>query len=133
MIDAIIRKPVVAAAKAFLAKLQPAVNIHVPNDAPLPSISAIKRYAVIAAKINVLEPAIEALSNEDLKAKTAEFKERIRQATAREVSDVDRLRGEYRAASTIDDRQRLKDELKAAEKILHTAKQNALNDLLPEA
>ena len=37
----------------------------------------LKQYAVAVREINALEPAISALSDEALKAKTAEFKERV--------------------------------------------------------
>jgi preprotein translocase subunit SecA len=39
----------------------------------------LKQYRGIVAKINALEPAMQALSDEQLKAKTAEFKERLAQ------------------------------------------------------
>ena len=37
----------------------------------------IKQMRKEVAKINALEPAIEALSDDELKAKTAEFRERL--------------------------------------------------------
>jgi preprotein translocase subunit SecA len=40
----------------------------------------VKKFEGIVAKINALEPAIQALSDEQLKGKTTEFKEKLKQA-----------------------------------------------------
>jgi hypothetical protein len=77
MLDVIIRKPTINAARAFIGKLKPAVNAYINEDSPLPSVSEIKRFAQIVSVINGLEPAMEKLTSEELKAKTAQFKDRI--------------------------------------------------------
>ena len=46
------------------------------------STRAVKGYRKVVAKINALEPAIKALSDEELKAKTLEFRETIKQRLA---------------------------------------------------
>jgi preprotein translocase subunit SecA len=70
---------------------------------------AVKRLMPIVAQINALEPAIQALSDEALRAKTTEFRQRIADAL-----------------KNIEDTPENKDERIAAEKA-------ALNDILPEA
>ena len=51
----------------------------------------IKRFRVIVDQINVLEPSMQALTNEQLRAKTEEFKDRYRAAIAEEnFSDEER-------------------------------------------
>ncbi len=70
---------------------------------------AVKRLMPIVAQINAFEPAIQALSDEQLRNKTAEFRQRIAAA----------LEG-------IEDTPENKDARIAAEK-------DALNDILPEA
>jgi preprotein translocase subunit SecA len=73
---------------------------------------AVKRLLPAVAEINALEPAIQALSDEELRAKTAEFRERIAQAVAAEHIDP-------------------KDE-DAAERT-YAAEKAALDAILPEA
>ena len=68
----------------------------------------IKRYRKIVDKVNALEPEFKALSDDALKAKTAEFKERVRQS----VGDED----QYQTT-----------------KELTEAYNNALDAVLPEA
>ncbi len=70
---------------------------------------AVKRLMPIVAQINALEPTIQALTDDQLRAKTAEFRQRI----------ADTLKG-------IEDTSENKDERYAAEKA-------ALDDILPEA
>jgi len=69
-----------------------------------PNKKEIDRYSELVNQINALEPQFEALSSEALKAKTAEFRDRLRT----------RLQG-------LDDERRKEEE------------QNVLNELLPEA
>jgi preprotein translocase subunit SecA len=73
---------------------------------------AIKRLQPLAAQINALEPTIQALSDEDLRNKTAEFRQRIADAIAAE-----KINPEDPDAA---------DALRAAEKA-------ALDAILPEA
>jgi preprotein translocase subunit SecA len=70
---------------------------------------AVKRIMPIVAQINALEPAIQALSDDQLRAKTVEFRQRI----------ADAIKG-------IEDTPENRDELYAAEKA-------ALDAILPEA
>jgi preprotein translocase subunit SecA len=73
---------------------------------------AVKRMLPTVAKINELEPSIQALSDDQLRAKTDEFRQRIAAAVAAEKLDP----ADPEAAEA----------LRAAEK-------RALDDLLPEA
>ncbi len=133
MLDAIIRKPVINSARAAIVRLNPQVNIFINEETPLPSARIVQRYAPTVSRINALEPEMERLSADELKAKTVQFQERIEKAITREKAEVVRLGEQYRTASNIDERQAFKDQLKAAEKELYTAKQHILNDILPEA
>jgi preprotein translocase subunit SecA len=133
MLDMIIRKPTINAARAFIAKLRPAVNAYINDDSPLPSVGEVKRFAQIVSVINGLEASIEKLTNEELKAKTVQFKDRIDGMVREDKAAVARAHEIYRQAKNIDERQNAKDALKAAEQALFKAKQFALNEILPEA
>ena len=80
------------------------------------STRAVKGYRKVVAKINALEPSIKALSDEELKAKTLEFRETIKQ----------RLEVVKPHTGTLADKKRVKAEEQA---ILDTV----LKELLPEA
>jgi preprotein translocase subunit SecA len=73
---------------------------------------AIKRLQPIVAQINALEPTIQALSDEDLRNKTAEFRQRIADAIAAE---------------------KINPEDADAVEALRTAEKAALDAILPEA
>jgi len=133
MLDVIIRKPTINAARAYIAKLKPAVNAYINEDSQLPSVSEVKRFAQVVPVINGLEPAMEKLTSEELKAQTASFKSRIEAMVREEKTGMERARELYRQAANIDERQNAKDVLKRAEQDLFKAKQFALNDILPEA
>ncbi len=66
---------------------------------------AVKRLLPTVAKINALEPAVKSLSDEELRAKTVEFRQRIADAVAAEKidpADVDAVReAEKRALDEI--------------------------------
>ncbi|MBF0330440.1 MAG: preprotein translocase subunit SecA [Candidatus Omnitrophica bacterium] len=133
MLDMIIRKPTINAARAFIKKLKPPVNIHIHQDSPLPSVSEVRRFAPVVARICALEEKMASLTDEGLKAKTPEFRQRIDKMTAPEMAAIEQAREMYRQAPNIDERQKFKDELKAAEQAHFKAKQHALNEILPEA
>ncbi len=133
MWESLIKKPVLERARAYIARLQPKVNIYLNPDAPLSSINEVKRLAPKVAQINALEPAMEALSNEELRAKTAQFKARIESAIRTEKEAVEQSRQAYLKAANIDERQNLREQFKAREKELFKAKQFVLEELLPEA
>ncbi|MFH0752996.1 MAG: preprotein translocase subunit SecA [Candidatus Omnitrophota bacterium] len=133
MLDMIIRKPTINAARSFIARLKPAVNIYIHQDSPLPSVSEVKRFAPIVSRINGLEAEIAALSDDQLKGKTDEFRRRIDVMVAPEKAALAQAQEMYRQAANIDERQKFKDEFKAAEQALFKSKQHALNEILPEA
>src|SRR5919197_375274 len=76
----------------------------------------LKRLRPIVAQVNALEPSISALSDDQLRAKTTEFRERLKPV-------VDRLEAEEKATSKNEDR--VKSALGEV--------QDELDELLPEA
>ncbi|MBF0619989.1 MAG: preprotein translocase subunit SecA [Candidatus Omnitrophica bacterium] len=128
-----IRRPVIQAARKHISALKPAVNIHINDESPLPSVSIVKRYAPTVAKINGLEASIATLTSEELKGRTRQFRDFIENFIIREKAEVSRCYETYRQAPTIDERTVCKEGLKRAEKDLFDAKQRALNEILPDA
>ena len=107
----------------------------------------INRLTKIVEQINKLEPEYQALSPEALRGKTAEFKERISQATADLRKELIEKRDELDEAKAClaeavapfdkDEQTKLckglEDEAAGLDKELGKAENKALSDILPEA
>ena len=100
MFDFLIRKGVVQSAQRFIDRLNPKVEIHIHPEAPLPSIGLVKKLSVRASEICALEEKIKALSDDELKAKTAEFKERIGKAISGKKNEYEQIQANYRKDQT---------------------------------
>jgi preprotein translocase SecA subunit len=101
----------------------------------------LKRMRPLVARISELEPEIAALSDEELRSKTAEFRQRIRDETAAERQQLEELLArERQQAETPDpvtddaaDGKDLRAQIEEQEKALRTAENRVLDALLPEA
>ena len=80
-------------------------------------------------------PAIEALSNDALRAKTIEFKERIAKAVEAEESELAQLRAriEEEYDMPVDEKENLYKRIDELEKQGYDKTQKVLDDILPEA
>ncbi len=88
-----------------------------------PTVDAIHRH----------EARLKELSDAEVQAQTAAFRERIAQRTAALAAEVARLRQAKHDCPDADERLRLDAELSKAETALHAETGQALDDLLPEA
>ena len=98
----------------------------------------LKRMWPIAARVNALEPEIAALSNDQLRAKTDEFRTQIRDKTAAERKQLDDLRAEEQRLlenppADGDDGKDLRTQIEEQEKKLWEAEGDVLDQILPEA
>jgi len=107
----------------------------------------IKRLKPEVERINALEPEYQALSNEELRAKTAEFKERINESTSEirneliaKQKELDEAKACLAKAVTPSDKDEqnhqckgLEEEARELDKALLKAEDKVLNDILPEA
>jgi preprotein translocase subunit SecA len=112
----------------------------------------VRRLEPLVEKINNLEAQFEKLSDDALKAKTAEFKERMAEATAQVRQDLDQARDELAKARQcearpLDELERegitreglstqcrgLEERIAETDKELFQVEKKALEDLLPEA
>ncbi len=95
----------------------------------------LKRMRPIVQKINDLEESIAALSDQELRGKTDEFRARVREATEGERQELERLRGEIeeahsQGADVVDD---LRERITKQEKALYDEENRVLDEILPEA
>src|SRR5690242_19476715 len=92
----------------------------------------IKRIRPIVEEIAGLEADLAKLSDAELKAKTDDFKERIRSATAAVRAEVEEAQAKI-ATADAEEREEFKTEVEKLEKRLREAESEALDEILPEA
>jgi len=133
MLDFIFQKGAVKSAQKFIDKITPKINVHVPDDLPLPSIKVLKTMCEVVAKINGLEQQMKMLSDQQLQAKTGEFKAKFPQAVKKEKAELERLKETLKKASTQVEKDDLTIKLEGAQADYRKVKQQFLSDILPEA
>ncbi|MCD4781696.1 MAG: preprotein translocase subunit SecA [Candidatus Omnitrophica bacterium] len=126
MFDFIIRKGVIKKARNHIESFDPELNIHIPDDLPLPSVGEIRKKCEMVSRVNSFESKIQDLSDTELREMTGSFKERYRrgiQEMQKEYFDiVDRMRKtlDYQEKQDIGiEQEKIKEEyLKVKKKIL---------------
>jgi len=71
MFGTFIKKRAIRNAQKFIDKLQPEVNIHLHEELPMPSVKVLKKLSDTVGRINALEKDMNALTDDQLRAKTA--------------------------------------------------------------
>src|SRR5690242_14574078 len=112
--DFIFRGPLVKSAQKLMDTLSPKVNIHVPEEAPIPSLQLLKSIAPTISKINSLEESLGKLSDDQLRAKTPVFKARYQEAIKKEKDEYDRIEAQYKSAIKPDEKETIGLELDTA-------------------
>src|ERR1035441_4070040 len=107
MFDFLVRKSIVKSAQNFIDRLNPKVQVHIHPEAPLPSIGLVKKLSVRASEICALEEKLKALTDDELKAKTEEFKGRISKAINSKKDEYEQIQANYRKASSGQEREDL--------------------------
>ncbi|MCX6184017.1 MAG: hypothetical protein NTX74_03005 [Flavobacterium sp.] len=84
-------------------------------------------------KTKAFEPLLQALSHDDLRAKTAEFKAKIQAARADKDAKIAALKEEAESVTDIDQREDIYAGIDALEKEAYEISEKVLGELLPEA
>ncbi|GAB4156621.1 MAG: preprotein translocase subunit SecA [Winogradskyella sp.] len=100
------------------------------GDKSKQDVSAIKP---IVDKIKTFEQALEALSHDELRAKTAEFKEKIAEARKPLLERQNELLAKAEETEDIDEREDIYQEADKIEDEIYEITEDVLNDILPEA
>ncbi|MFC0605147.1 preprotein translocase subunit SecA [Winogradskyella pulchriflava] len=100
------------------------------GDKSKQDVSAIKP---IVNKIKTFEQALEALSHDELRAKTAEFKEKIAEARKPLLEKKEELLAKAEVTEDIDEREDIYVEADKIEDDIYEVTEEVLNDILPEA
>ena len=93
----------------------------------------VKAIMPIVKEIKLFEPKIATLSNDELRAKTDEFKSKIQSACAQHEEKIKQLREDINTISDIDQKEELYEEIDQLNDAIYSTTQDVLNDILPEA
>lgn len=95
--------------------------------------SDLKEVKKVVVKIKAVEPKIQELSDDGLRDKTNEFKEKIKSATANVSSQIDQLKEQIANSTNIDEKESLFTRIEALKKDSYQTEEKILSEILPEA
>jgi preprotein translocase subunit SecA len=93
----------------------------------------VKAIQPLINKVRSFESALQALSHNELRAKTAEFKAKIQQARAEKDAKIASLKQDAEQTQDIDAREDIYSEIDKIEKEAYEIAEKVLNEILPEA
>ena len=93
----------------------------------------LKEVKKVVNKIKAVEPKIQELTDDGLRAKTAEFKEKIKSATANITSQIEQTKEQIKNSSNVDEKEALFTKVEALKKDSYQIEEKVLNEILPEA
>ncbi|WP_299114728.1 preprotein translocase subunit SecA [uncultured Winogradskyella sp.] len=93
----------------------------------------VKSIMPIVEKVKAFEQSLEALSHDELRAKTVEFKATIAHARAPFNARIDELNTKAENTEDIDEREDIYQEIDSIKDEIYTTTEDVLNDILPEA
>ncbi|WP_300570922.1 preprotein translocase subunit SecA [Flavobacterium sp.] len=93
----------------------------------------VKAIQPLITKIKTFESNLSSLSHDELRAKTAYFKNTIKQARAEKDAKIESLKLEVEAIQDIDAREEIYVQIDALEKEAYEISEKTLNEILPEA
>ncbi|MBT8179764.1 MAG: preprotein translocase subunit SecA [Eudoraea sp.] len=93
----------------------------------------VKELQPIVNKINSFESALEKLSHDELRNKTAEFKTIIEDNCKEIHQEIDRLQEESKLSTDIDKNEAIYNKIDSLNEEVYTKTETILNELLPEA
>lgn len=93
----------------------------------------VKAIQPLITKVKSFENALKALSHDELRAKTAEFKSKIQQARAEKDAKIVSLKQDAEQTQDIDAREDIYAEIDKIEKEAYEISEKILNEILPEA
>ncbi|TXF75960.1 preprotein translocase subunit SecA [Chryseobacterium sp.] len=95
--------------------------------------SDLKEVKKVVNKIKAVEPAIQELSDDGLREKTAEFKEKLKTATASITVQIEETKEQIKDATNIDEKEALFAKIETLKKESYQIEEKVLNEILPEA
>ena len=93
----------------------------------------VKAIMPIVKEIKLFEPKVATLSHDELRAKTKQFKSRIKATCAELEEKIEELREEINNSTDIDHKEELYEEIDQLNDKIYSTTQDVLNAILPEA
>lgn len=93
----------------------------------------LKEIKKAVAKIKSIEPSIKELSDDELRGKTTEFKEKIKESTTEVTSQIEEIKKQIEASSSIDEKEELFTKIEDLKKVAYEIEEKVLLHILPEA
>lgn len=93
----------------------------------------LKEVKKVVANIKAAEPAIQQLTDDGLREKTNEFKEKIKASSAQFTSQINLIKEQIENSSNIDEKEGLFSNIEELKKAAYEAEEITLNSILPEA
>src|SRR5690606_31573312 len=93
----------------------------------------LKEVKKVVTKIKAEEDNIRQLSDDELRVKTAEFKEKIKSASASVTSEIEQTREQIQNTSNIDEKEALFQRIDVLNKEAYETEEKVLMEILPEA
>lgn len=93
----------------------------------------LKEVGKVVAKIKKIEPVIQELTDDGLRQKTREFKEKIRTATADITQKIEEIREKIKTIQNIDEKEALFSKIEELKKDSYKIEEKVLNEIHPEA
>ena len=92
----------------------------------------LKEVKKVVTKIKAVEPAIQQLSDDGLREKTAEFKENIKSATGKITAQIEQIQEQIRNSKNVDEKEALFSKIEALKKESYEIEEKVLGQILPE-
>lgn len=92
----------------------------------------LKEVKKVVTKIKAVEPAIQQLSDDGLREKTAEFKENIKSATGKITDQIEQIQEQIRNSKNVDEKEALFSKIEALKKESYEIEEKVLGQILPE-
>ena len=93
----------------------------------------LKKLAPVVGAVNSLEPEIIKLSDDELRAKTGEFKKKVRERTEKLQENLLNLERDYKQAAFAEEKQDLRLQMDEAKGDYREAREEVLKEIMPEA
>lgn len=93
----------------------------------------LKEVKKVVTKIKAVEPNIGELSDDGLREKTAEFKSKIKEATASITAQIEQIKEQIKNSTNVDEKEALFSKIEALKKDSYEIEEKVLLQVLPEA
>lgn len=93
----------------------------------------LKEVKKVVTKIKAVEPNIQQLSDDGLREKTAEFKDKIKTATSTITAQIEQIKEQIKNSANVDEKEALFSQIESLKKDSYEIEEKVLSQVLPEA